>query len=648
MLLQNAYFHITLNPATGAVARLAHPGDAHAMNWVCAPAENPWFPLSMGWGLGFAAMPGYPASPRWQEPASMRETADGAAVRYAIGPLELTVTRRLAGAAFTEDYCFRNNGDTAAPLWGIGLYAPFNDNYPDAETCVTRRCNAHLWCAGHTAYACALRMGGAAPHLGLVLTAGRLDGYSIEGRGLTMGSSNVRGAIVLNASGTTLPPGEEYHIGWTLFWHTGWEDFFARARAIPGFLDVRAASYTVVGAARPAITLSDPSAIIGEADGDTIPVRYGDQRETWLRVQTVDSVARRVQARVAFIRERQQVRERRSPLYGALVNYDNATGARYVNPHWSDQSEGRERVGMGVLLAQALQRWPDDAATRTAARRYQRFVRTKLQQPDGTVFGAVGNTEQRLYNYPWVAQLHLEMYRARGDARSLTDCYRTLRAYYQRGGDTFYAFPIPMYRAVETFTAAGRASEAAELRADFLQHGDQVVATGLKLPPSEVNYEQTIVAPAVLIALECYLLTRDARYLDGARELLPALEAFNGRQPDHHLHDIAIRHWDGFWFGGKQMWGDTFPHYWSAASGWAFYRYWQATGEEAYRRRGRDMLLNNLSAFRPDGSARCVYIYPDAVNGNPGRRWDPLANDQDWALVFLLHAAELDPALLAE
>jgi hypothetical protein len=55
--------------------------------------------------------------------------------------------------------------------------------------------------------------------------------------------------------------------------------------------------------------------------------------------------------------------------------------------------------------------------------------------------------------------------------------------------------------------------------------------------------------------------------------------------------------------------------------------------------------MNNLSAFRADGSARAIYIYPDAVNGNPMRRWDPLANDQDWALVFLMQAAWLDPVL---
>lgn len=36
------------------------------------------------------------------------------------------------------------------------------------------------------------------------------------------------------------------------------------------------------------------------------------------------------------------------------------------------------------------------------------------------------------------------------------------------------------------------------------------------------------------------------------------------------------------------------------------------------------------------------------VNGNPARGWDPLANDQDWALVFLLLAARLDPEFILD
>ncbi len=151
----------------------------------------------------------------------------------------------------------------------------------------------------------------------------------------------------------------------------------------------------------------------------------------------------------------------------------------------------------------------------------------------------------------------------------------------------------------------------------------------------------TIVSQETLISLETYLCTREARYLRGAEQFRPLLDAFNGRQPNHRLHDIAIRHRDGFWFSRRQLWGDTFSHDWSALTGWVFYRYGQATGRDAYRRRGREILLNNLSAFRPDGRASCAFIYPDTVNGDPARCRDALANDQDWAMV-LPYAGQAD------
>lgn len=636
-----SHWQLALDAGTGGLARLAHPADPHGMNWVCAPAENAWFPRSYGWGLGYVAMPGHPAAPRWETP----ETIDGLAARYRIGALRISATRAPRGEWLDEEYRFENAGESELPLWGIGLCMPFNDNYPDASTCVTKRCNAHIWCGGHVAWVCALRMGGTGPHLGWVLTGGHMGGYSIQGRGLLTAGSNARGAIVMNAGGASLKPGESLRLTATLFWHDGWEDFFARARTIPEFVEVSAEHYTLTGREEPRLALGDPAARAGqpvaEADGERIPVALPNGRETWLRVQRVADVGARVRARAAFIAQKQIVLDSGDPLYGAILSYDNNTRARFYNPAWPDQGEGREHLGMGILLAQAGARWGDVALVE-AARLNRRFVRDKLQDPDGTVYDSARNrTVQRLYNYPWVAQLHLEL----GD---LDACLRTFRQYYRRGGAAFYAFPIPMVDAVAGFRAAGRQAEAEELLALFREHADRIAACGTAFPAHEVNYEQSIVGPAALIPLEAYLLTREPKYLRCAEAFLPLLDAFNGRQPDHHLHDIAIRHWDGFWFGVKQMWGDTFPHYWSALTGWVFYRYWQATGSAEHRRRGREILLGNLSAFRPDGSASCAYLYPDAVNGNPARCWEPLANDQDWALVFLLQAAAIDPDFVRE
>ena len=76
-----------------------------------------------------------------------------------------------------------------------------------------------------------------------------------------------------------------------------------------------------------------------------------------------------------------------------------------------------------------------------------------------------------------------------------------------------------------------------------------------------------MVAPLLEILCVAARLTDDpaeARTLDGAIvERLPWLLAFGGPQPHVRLRDIAIRHWDGYWFGREQLWGDVFPHHWS-------------------------------------------------------------------------------------
>ena len=69
-----------------------------------------------------------------------------------------------------------------------------------------------------------------------------------------------------------------------------------------------------------------------------------------------------------------------------------------------------------------------------------------------------------------------------------------------------------------------------------------------------------------------------------------------------------------------------------------FALYAEATGDEAYARRAEENLRNNLCLFTPSGRASAAYLYPLMLNDQPGKYFDPWANDQDWALVnWLLH-----------
>ena len=112
------------------------------------------------------------------------------------------------------------------------------------------------------------------------------------------------------------------------------------------------------------------------------------------------------------------------------------------------------------------------------------------------------------------------------------------------------------------------------------------------------------------------------------------LSLFNGEQPDYHLYETAIRHWDNFWFGKAHLYGDTLPHYWSSLTGNAYIRHAESTNSQESRNKAEQSYRGVLSLFRPDGSASCTMLYPLTVNGQKGHFYDAWANDQDWGLYY--------------
>ena len=147
-----------------------------------------------------------------------------------------------------------------------------------------------------------------------------------------------------------------------------------------------------------------------------------------------------------------------------------------------------------------------------------------------------------------------------------------------------------------------------------------IAETALDYPAHEVNYEQSIVAPATNILLQTYIVTNENKYLDAAKIQLDVLELFNGLQPDCHLYETAIRH--------------TFPHYWSALTGNAYSDYGDIIGSNEYKKRADYSHRSVLSLLNSDGTATCAYVYPTSINGISANYADPYANDQDWGLYF--------------
>ncbi len=635
------------------------------MNWVVSAAENPWHSRAHDWGLGYCRLPAADIPLfRWEEPTSIAVEADAVTAVYDGPGFRLTITRTFdAHGRMAGFHTFTNLTDADLPIRDIGIYLPFNDNYSDADTCLTRRCNAHLWCGGATAYACCLRMGGAAPHLGMVLTNGSVVDYSLQGRDDSYMYSQNRGDMILHPADFTLAPGACHLLRWVLFWHEGWDDFFRQAHECPDFVRMDAKQYVLFPGETLEVTadgqhvaelLVDDVPVsatrIGSALTASIPVHEpgelivkarGPKRETFLRALVTLDPLELIRRRVRFIVEKQQVRDANDPRDGACLVYDRENGGLWRGDWPWDHNEARERMGMGVLLAQYLRRETDPVIDE-AVRRYHRFARTKLQADQYRVYSSYHRNEDpsrlRMYNFPLLAHFHLEMFRYTRDRQYLDDFLGTMRAYYALDGHRFYAINVPVYEGYREVAQSGTPEEAASLLADFRRHAARIMENGVHYPIHEVNYEQSIVAPAATLLLEMYLVTGEAQYLDAVAPHMTCLEAFNGKQPDYHLHEVAIRHWDGYWFGKYRVWGDTFPHYWSTLTGITFHRYGQATGDECYTARAETILRNNLCLFDDTGWGSCAYLYPKTIEGRPGGYYDPNANDQDWALVHYLWA----------
>ncbi len=375
-------------------------------------------------------------------------------------------------------------------------------------------------------------------------------------------------------------------------------------------------------------------------------------QHTWLKANVLIDPLALVKARVKFIVEKQQVNLPGNPLDGAYVPYDNETNQQSYTDD-TNHNEGRERLGMGVLVALYIPLCDDPSLKQELSdslQKYETFLQRELMDSGGLVYSQALNkpvkpgehpghdSSRHGYNYPWMAHVHLAAYQVTHDKKYLDLYYKVLQALYtKRGGASYYEIGMPMLDGLKALEAAGMHTEHDELLKMFSSHADTIAARGAAYPKSEVNYEESIVGPGVQIELEMYLATKNQVYLDSAKEQLVFLEAFNGQQPDYHLNDIAIRHWDDFWFGKLRLFGDTLPQYWSTITAVAFDEYADATGDESYRTRSKDIFLNNMCVFTPDGRGSCAFVYPAYLKpggrGMPGNRLDPLANDQDWALV---------------
>ncbi|TDZ16452.1 hypothetical protein Cob_v010798 [Colletotrichum orbiculare MAFF 240422] len=681
--LVNGDFSVHIDRTTGAVLEIVDPRAGTPLNWISSPANAPWQPLGSRWGLGFADLGSHLLNRfHWNSPhIDSSSSHDSTVATYTHGSLELSVIRRLDADAgsFTETYKFKNRGDyqlnfSSRGPTSLAIYTPFNDHYTNTTDALHSRTHAHVWAhGGSTAWVKLNQMGGHGRNLGLVLTKGSLQGYSIESRDEIV-HSNTRGVFLLHPSVPALDPGESTTVEWTIFWHHDWNDFFSQcARRSNQFIHFDIPRHTLVANesamirmrgslaainstttvnGRPVQQITDGFGFVheaGEYGTKTLRISTGsgvDLRESLIFLNTVPRYDDLIKSRIDFIVDKQQVTDSQDFLCGAYIVYDNQAEAPPFYETHQDRNAGRERVGMGVLIGRWLKKNPDPRIKQSFSAYYS-FVCTKLQNEDGFVHDGPGDNERnrkRLYNWSWVLQLHLvaaalgipALFGKSPLQRFLT----TLENFYSEGGASLYAIGLPVLEGLRTLEAVGDTAMLERALRLFSGHGQNILDRGTDYPPFEVNFEQSIVAPAAIILLELYRFTGEAKWLKGARLQVEVLLRFAGKQPDHRVHDVAIRHWDGYWFGKDRVWGDTFPHYWSTLNAIALHHYGKATEDASLEKQADGIIRANLALFTPEGRGSCAWIYPTSVNGRPCHYADPYANDQDWALAHLLQIEE--------
>lgn len=658
------------NLLTGSMQELSLKDDGRDMNWVLKTdgSQYPWVTDKYGWGLGFFDLQNNDGSLKrlgWSEPVKKFRNK----FCYEIQGVSVCVERKNDRNDLVETYIFTNKSNQRVNLKDVNIFTPFNDNYPDAATCVSARTNAHIWDGNNAGYVYCSHMNGQNPGLGLIVTDGSINGYEIHEKGGNKGSSNFRGVISLVVQDMSLEPGESDRVSWRLFSHNGKEDFLLKMlskgsayvytdkyvyekgeHAVMEFVSAsgnelkevlkngKKVDFKKNGSNRWKVE-SDLDAL-GETD---FIFKYGNGKCTRISCWTVSDILDLMKRRAHFIIDNQQLNNESHLLNGAYLPYDNEekkivlrdkTLSEWIFPD-VNRSEGMERLGMGVFLARYYQISKDEKVKQSLLK-YAYFVRNRLQDADYSTWCTVGRVWDRAYNYAWTAVFYFEMYKVTSDKQFLLHGYHTLRAMFKHFGHGFYAIEIPVRLSLSLLSEAGMQEEYEQLKKDFIEMGDTFIKNGVNYPKHEVAYEQTIVGPSVFVLTELYLMTKEQRFLDEAKKQLPLLMSFDGFQPSHRLNGLPIRHWDAFWCGKYQTWGDTFPHFLSSFSGIIYYDYYLSTGDETFKQIAENNVRNTLSLFFEDGSASMAFIYPNKVNGEKTRCYDAYANEQDWALAYYI------------
>ncbi|MGW0786559.1 hypothetical protein [Streptomyces sp. NPDC002913] len=653
--------HAVLDPGTGAPVAFTDD-SAPDRAFLLDAATTDWHTDEHQWGSGHLVSDRGPA--RWHRPESLSiRPGLVEAAHVPVPGLRLLVRRVVTGGRLVESYELSNEGTGPATVTALGIQTPFGDLYDGAARSLDRAVHAHVFTAGTWAWVLARPMSGTGRSLGLIVRRGGLRSYAVESRNKNS-LSDARGHLVLQVTDHARNPGAfggqpplvlDAGSSVTVEWEIGWydsADAFLAATRPPAAFSAYAAEvgrHIVVEGAE--VTADDPGAQVtregagryrvtaGRHDTYTLTIGKTARTEVLFHLPLQEMVRRRAR----YIMRHQVARERTGLLRHAFVPVDTRTGLVQQDNGWVDWSDGSERIAMPLLLQLATERgWLERSATEPLLDGWARFARAHLLDGTGAPHrgSRMHHLGPRLYDAPWLSQFFHDRYRTTGEKDDLDLAARILDRNLELGGGEHLSLMLSgtALAVAGALESAGEGNRARVLRHGVIGSARHFVRAGSGLPPHEVAYEQSMVAPLIDLLTDAYTLTGDAVFHRAVEERLPWLLAFSGPQPHVRLHGTAIRHWDGYWFGADRLWGDVFPHHWSALTACTLLRLPGDLRTEETDRLALGVLRANMANYRADGSASCAFVMPSCVDGRPAHSSDPLANDQDWHLVLWMRA----------
>ena len=657
---------VVFDDAKGGVKSVSVAGDPDGMNWVEGLSQ---------WGT--------PAPSMTMRFVGAKTSGNVQTSSWTNQWLRLDARREICGDTLSERYEF--TAISRHPVYlgrgEVGIYATFNDSYADARTSQSQRCHAHIWCGGAFGGVRALKMGLFPTEMGLFLTEGTLDSYSV--RRIKRHHSNDRGDFIFHPEPFYLNPGASKVFAWKLKAYPSGGFRAAALASSPAAVLIGFENETVFTGENFRLSAASAETVVSckvlvngkeipaKVDGKGVTVDFRpDFRGTANFVFELNGRKHRavgyvsddfstvVGRRVDTILRENQCLDKASPLYGAFIPYDNEESRQHYGVRNTNHNASRERVGMGLLLAKWAQRCKSPEIME-ALELYETFlVREIWDEKTGEVFNEIGLQERRKrhYNAPWFINFWWEMYNLTGKPIYLDRVEKGIVRYYEKAGPSFYPIACNYGECIATLKKAGR--DTAKLEKLLRAHVDVMLAKENGYPSQEVRFEQTLVTPPTTV-LSGYAeyVQKDPAVLSAISNHIAVLKRFDGTAPDHRLAGIPIRHWDGYWFGKERLFGDSMPHYWSCLSAYDYNFFARLSGDRSYFRRAERILRNMLCVYFADGKASCAYIYPYSVEmvdddgkvlepARRGEHFDVWANDQDYGLYYALREnafAGMDP-----